>query len=271
MRGRLNTRAMWAIVRRDLRMLVASKPTLIPMVLLPLVVFAGLPLLAGLAPEAINLPVADLDRLTGSLPAGVEAALPPDAGGQLTVVLLAYLLAPVVLIVPVTLAVITAAGAIAGERERGTLETLLLTPVSDRELFVAKTAGAWLPAVALTIVGAVAYQVIASLALADLGVRVFPNLLWTLLVLWVAPALAAAALAAVVMVSARARTLQDAMQVGGVLILPLVAVAVGQATGTLALGATTVTATGAVMWLVAAVLLRAGARSLRRDRLATQL
>lgn len=271
MTSKLNIRAMWAIVRRDLRMLAGSKPTVIPMVLLPLVIFAGLPVLAGLAPDAINLPVGDLDRLTGALPAELEAALPADADGRLTVVLLAYLLAPVVLIVPVTLAVIAAAGAIAGERERRTLETLLLSPVPDRELFLAKTAGAWLPAVALTIVGAVVYQIIATVALSDLGVRIFPNLLWTLLVLWVAPALAAAALAAVVMVSARARTLQDAMQLGGVLILPLVAVAVGQATGTLALGATTVAATGAAMWIVAAVLLRAGARSLRRDRLATRL
>jgi ABC-2 type transport system permease protein len=265
-----NSRAVWAIVRRDLTMLVASRATLIPMVLLPLVVFAALPLLATLAPGAINLPVGDLDRLTAALPAGIEAALPADADGRLTVVLLAYLLAPIVLLVPVTLAVIGAAGAIAGERERRTLETLLLSPVPDRDLFLAKTIAAWLPAVALTVVGSTIYQVIATVALADLGVRVFPNLLWTLLVLWVAPALAAAALAAVVLVSARARTLQDAMQVGAVLILPLLAIAVGQATGTLALGVVTVAATGAALWLVAVVLLRTGARTVQRDRLAAQ-
>jgi ABC-2 type transport system permease protein len=74
-----------------------------------------------------------------------------------------------------------------------------------------------------------------------------------------------------VLLSARARTLQDAMQLGGVLILPLLALAVAQATGLLALGPATVAASGVALWLVAALLLRAGTRSLQRDRLVTAL
>jgi ABC-2 type transport system permease protein len=263
-------RGLWALVRRDLLALVGSRTTAIPLLLLPLMVFAGLPALVGVSPQAINLPVTDLDRLLVSLPVGL-ADLPADPEAQLAYVLLVYLLAPMLLIVPVMVSVVAAAGAIAGERERRTLELLLLSPITDRQLVLAKTLGAWLPAVAITWIGAIVYQVVATWALADLGVRPFPNRLWTVLILWVAPALAATALGAIVLISARASTFQDAMQLGGVLVLPLLAVAVAQATGVLALGTLSLLAAGAVLWLAAALLLRAGARALERDRLTVRL
>lgn len=267
----LDRRILWAVVRRDLLTLVGSKATALPLLLLPLVIFAGVPLLVSVAPGAINLPITDVDTLIQMLPGASQAGLPADPEVRLTYLLLVYLLAPMLLIVPVVLSVLAAAGAIAGERERRTLEILLLSPITDRQFFVAKTLGAWLPAVAITLVGSIVYQVVAGLALADTGLRPFPNLAWTLLVLWVAPALAAAALGAVVVLSARAKTTQEATQLGGVLILPLVALAVAQATGALALGAATVAVAGAALWVLAAVLLRAGTRSLQRERLVTRL
>jgi ABC-2 type transport system permease protein len=264
-------RILWAVVRRDLVTLSGSKATLLPLLLVPLVVFAGLPLLVRAAPGAVNLPVTDVDTLTAMLPGTSAAGLPADPELRLIHLMLVYLLAPMLLIVPVMVSVVAAAGAIAGERERRTLEILLLSPITDRQFFVAKTLGAWLPAVAITLLGSVVYQVVATMALADTRIRPFPNLLWTLLILWVAPALAAAALGAVVVLSAHARTSQDAMQLGAVLILPVVAVTVAQASGLLALGAATVAASGVALWLVAALLLRAGTRLLQRDRLVTDL
>ncbi len=267
MRAILDRRVLWAVVRRDLLTLVGSKATALPLLLVPLIIFAGLPLLVSIAPGAVNLPVADLGRLTEMLPGASAVGLPADPEARLTYLLLVYLLAPVLLVVPVMLSVVAAADAIAGERERRTLEILLLSPITDRQFFVAKTLGAWIPAVVVTLVGSVVYQVVATLALADTGIRPFPNLLWTLLIVWVAPALAAAALGAVVVLSARARTSQEAMQLGGVLVLPLVALAVAQSSGLLALGATTVAVTGGALWVLAAWLLRIGTRSLQRDRL----
>ena len=53
------------------------------------------------------------------------------------------------------------------------------------------------------------------------------------MILWVAPAVAALGLACMVRVSARARTSQEANQLGGAVILPLIFLAVGQASGLL--------------------------------------
>ncbi len=268
-------RLLTSVVGRDLRLLLASRATLIPLVVLPLVIFAGLPLLVGLVPGALNLPGGDqqqlLSLLPAALPADTLAALPDDPEAQVATILLVSLLAPILLVVPVILATVAAASAIAGERERRTLELLLLSPITDRQLLLAKTIGAWLPAVTVSLLGALVYQGIATALLAGHGVRPFPNLLFTLLMGWVAPALAAVALLAVVVVSGRTPTVQDAIQLGGVLVLPLIGLLVAQSAGVLLLAPVHAAAGGAVLWLFAAGLLHAGSRALSRDLLATRL
>lgn len=264
-------RIIRAIAQRDLRLLATNKTTAIPMVVMPLLVFAGLPLLIGLVPTAMNLPMDNLDILLDAMPEGEAAKLPSDPDDRLVVLLLAYLLAPMFLLVPLMLSIVAAAGSIAGERERHTLESLLLSPATDRQLFIAKTAGAWVPAVAVTFVGAIAYQAVANYVLADSGVRPFPNVTWTLLILWVSPALTAATLGVVVTISARSRTYEGALQAGGLLVLPLIAVLIAQATGLLFLGPMSVAIAGLVLWALAALLLPRGARAMRRDNLTARL
>ena len=267
------TRLLLAVVRRDLRLLVASRATLIPLVVLPAVVFVLLPLVSGLAPGILNLPLDDLDHAVAVLPDLLPAGttMPTDPQGQVITVLLVSLLAPMILAVPVMLATVAAASAIAGERERRTLELLLLSPITDRQLLLAKTLGAWVPALVITIVGSAAYQLVSTALLAGYGVRPFPNLLWLLLTLWVSPAIAAVALLLVVVISGRSRTVQDAIQLGGVLVLPLIGLLVAQSTGLVLLTSLHLAVGGGVLWIGAAVLLQTGARALSRDVLATQL
>jgi ABC-2 type transport system permease protein len=268
-----SVRLLLAVVRRDLRLLVASRATLIPLLVLPAVVFVLLPLVAGLAPGALNLPLDDLDHLVAVLPELLPAGttVPSDPEGQVVTVLLVSLFAPMILVVPVMLATVAAASAIAGERERRTLELLLLSPITDRQLLLAKTLGAWVPALVITVLGSTAYQVVATALLAGYDVRPFPNLLWTLVTVWVSPAIAAVSLLLVVVISGRSRTVQDAIQLGGVLVLPLIGLLVAQSTGVLLLTPLHLAVGGGVLWVAAGILLQTGARALRRDVLATQL
>lgn len=270
----MSWRVVAAIVRRDLSVLAGSKPVVIPLVIVPLLLFAGLPLLVGLLPGAVNVPGGggDLSALLSLLPAGVVADLPSDPDARVSVVLLVYLLAPMFLIVPLFFATVLAADSIAGERERKTLEALLLSPVADRELFVAKAAVAWIPAVAVTAVGAVIYGLIANFTVAGSVERLpFPNLLWVLLVTWLSPALAAVALGTVVLISARVRSFQEALQLGGLLVLPVLGLVAGQAAGALVLGPGLVAAAGGILWILAALLLPISARALRRTQMAERL
>jgi ABC-2 type transport system permease protein len=106
---------------------------------------------------------------------------------------------------------VIAADSFAGEKERKTLEALLYTPTTDRELLVGKMLSAWVPAVGVAWVSFVAYAIVANVAAWPVMGRVFfPTAMWIVLALWVAPALAGLGLTTMVLVSVRAQGFQDA-------------------------------------------------------------
>jgi hypothetical protein len=102
--------------------------------------------------------------------------------------------------------------------------------------------------------------------------RIFvPTKLWFVMIFWVAPAVAALGLSVMVRVSARARTSQEANQLGGAVILPLIFLAVGQSTGLLLVDIKIAVGIGVCIWAVALLLCSRGARRYTRDVLATRL
>jgi hypothetical protein len=92
-----------------------------------------------------------------------------------------------------------------------------------------------------------------------------PTRLWLVMMAWVAPAVAALGMGVMVRVSARARTTQEANQLGGAVVLPLIFVVVGQSTGLLLVTLPIVFAAGAVVWAIALWLLHRGATRFTRD------
>lgn len=263
-----------AVVRRDLQVVRGSKPVVIPMLIVPTLLLVIVPLatVVGARLGATSLVLEDLEGLLDLLPPDVAArvALDPVAGAaELSLV---YLLSPLLLIVPLMTASVIAADAIAGERERRTLEGLLLTPLSDRDLFIAKLLVAWLPALVVGVGGGVVYAVVSDLtAYGLIDGLLFPNLVWVLLVLWVGPAVAAISLGVTILVSARVETVQEAFQIAGIVVLPVVGLTVVQAVGVLALSPMLLALAGAGCWVVAWAVLRAGGRAFSRERLGERL
>ena len=173
-----------------------------------------------------------------------------------------YLLAPLFLIVPLMVSAVLAADAFAGEKERKTLETLLHLPLADRDLFLAKLLSAFVPAW-LSWIGFVCFAIVANAVAWPVMHRIFvPTRLWIVMILWVAPAVAALGLGVMVRVSVRARTTQEANQLGGAVILPLIFLAVGQATGLLLVELPVAIAIGAVVWLDRPLAVRTGREAL---------
>lgn len=269
-----NGRAVAAVVRRDLRIVRGSKPVVVPMLVVPALLLVVLPagVVAGARLGGAALDLSDIQGMLALLPAELAARVDADPVAGIIEVGLVYLLSPLLLIVPLMTASVIAADAIAGERERRTLEGLLLTPLTDRELFVAKLLGAWLPAVGVSVVGGVVYALVADLAAAGaVDGLMFPNAVWAGIVLWLGPAVAAVGLGLTVLVSARVRSVQEAFQIAGVVVLPIVALVVTQAAGVLLLSPVMLAIAGAVCWVVAAAVLRAGIRAVSRTRLGERL
>jgi ABC-2 type transport system permease protein len=259
--------AIRAIIGRDLTAVRRSKAVFLPMVLVPMMLLVLLPLVVGLiARSSTSVDLGPfLDRLPGDLAEPITRRPP---GEQLVLLVNGYLLAPLFLIVPLMVSAVLAADAFAGEKERRTLESLLHLPVSDRDLFVAKLLGSFLPALVVSWAGFACFAVVANSVAWPVVHRIFvPTRLWMTMILWVAPAVAALGLGVMVRVSARAQTTQEANQLGGAVILPLIFLAMGQATGLLLVDLVVAVAIGGVVWGVALLLISRGARRFTRDRL----
>jgi ABC-2 type transport system permease protein len=266
----MNLRAMRAIMAKDLAVVRRSKAVMLPLVVVPFVMVLILPVVASFAPSFVNLPGAgDLTALLERMPEAMQVQLAPFSEEQrIVVLLLVYLFAPLYLIVPLMVASVIAADTFAGERERKTLEALLHTPTSDTELVLAKFASGFVPAVFVAWGAFAAYTVVANLSAWHVMGRIFfPTPMWWVLALLVAPGVAALGLGATVLVSARVSTFQEAYQIGGVVVLPLVLLVVGQAAGVVFLSTGFVAVVGVLFWALAAALLAVGMRTFRRGEL----
>jgi ABC-2 type transport system permease protein len=269
----MNRRGVSAVVRRDLVVALGSKAVVLPALIVPLILLVLLPAAAGFAASLVEAAtIGDLEVLLQALPATVVDGLSDDASLQAAELAVTYLLAPLVLLVPVMFAAVIAADGIAGEKERRTLEGLLLTPLTDRELVTAKLLAAWVPATALGIAGGVVYALVANLAVGiQVGRMILPTAEYLVMVLWAGPTFAAASLAAVSLVSVRVATTQEAFQLGGVVVLPVVALIISQSTGALLISVWLLVVAGFVALAIAFGLLSLGSRSLSRSRLGERL
>ncbi len=261
--------ALATLLRRDLGAVARSRAVLLPMLILPFFLLVLLPLSVATAARNPDLEVDTyLDLLPGRLADPIQL-LPADE--RLIILVLGYLVAPLFLIVPLMVSAVLAADSFAGEKDRRTLETLLHLPVTERDLYVGKLLGAFLPAVAVSWVGFALFCVVSDVASwGVLGRAFLPTGRWLVLILWVAPATAALGLGIMVRVSIRARGNQEAQQLGGAVVLPLTVLAVGQASYLLLYPLVVSVLVGLVLWVAAGWLNVRGARSFTRDRLAAQ-
>jgi ABC-type Na+ efflux pump permease subunit len=263
--------AVRAIVRKDLMAVRRSKAVFLPMLFVPLLLMVVVPAIIGLAsrvPQSF-----DIERFLVAAPGGLKdpiLALPERE--RLVVLVNGYLLAPLFLIVPIMVSAVLSADAFAGEKERKTLESLLHLPISDRDLFIAKVFTALIPAMIVSWVGFLLFCIVANSIAWPVVHRIFvPTKPWMVMIVWVAPAVALFGLGVMTRVSARVKTSQEANQLGGAVILPLIVLAMGQASGLLLVTLPVAFAIGALVWLGALWLVRGGARRFTRDQLGQQV
>jgi len=273
----LDVRAIEALARKDIGVVVRTPAVLIPLVIVPAIVYVLLPIgmivAARVGGPMIANELAELERLFAALPDALRTDLERmEPAARMITLTLGYLIAPLYLVVPLMVASVIAADAFAGEKERGTLEALLHAPLRERDLFLGKLLAAWLPAVAVGLLGTVLYAAIVTVAAWPLvGGAVLPAGVWIPLAIWVGPAVALAGLGATVLISARVATFQEAYQLGGVVVVPIVALVIAQAAGVVVLDARLLTLVGALVWLLDAVLLVVAFRGFSRERLAARL
>ncbi|MFN8371702.1 MAG: ABC transporter permease subunit [Anaerolineae bacterium] len=276
----MNWNAILTIAQKDLREVLQNKMAWQPALIVPLIFVVVLPLLMIVGPQVIRIPedelsqeMGDLDTMLANMPPEMHAQVDGLEGLQIWVVLLAgFMFAPMFLIIPIMLASVVGAESFVGERERKTLEALLYTPVTDRELFLGKVLASVIPAIAITLLSFIAYAIVVNLsALPIMGRIWFPLPTWYPLILWVAPAVATMGMAASVLVSSRVTTFMEAYQTSGMLILPVIVLMIGQIAGVVYLSVGFAVGLGIVLWLIDAGLIYFGIKQFRRAELIAKL
>jgi ABC-2 type transport system permease protein len=273
----MNVRTIFAIVRKDLKVVSQNKGVMLPIIIAPLIMFGILPWLVLVMPSLFNnisssgIGVEGIQALIQRMPEALQQEMANYTPDQFFFIyLLVYVMAPLFMVVPLMVSIVIAADSFAGEKERKTMEALLYTPTTDQELFIAKLLSGWLAAIAVAFAGFVMYVVMANASAWSFMQRIFfPNTMWLVLILWVVPALPGLGLGVMVLVSARAQGFQDAYQIGNLIVLPVVLLVVGQVSGVVSFSLMLVFLLGLVVWLLDGLLIWLGSRSFRRNRLLT--
>lgn len=187
---------------------------------LPVIMLAFVPFDA---PARLDPDLASLLRLAARDP--LLAAYQP---GERLARLLVRETAALFLIMPVILSAMSAALAIAAEKQQRTLEPILATPISDRTLLLAKLLAAVGPAMVVTwgaaAVNATGVAIVSSIRF---GTPFFPGAPWIIAVFMLAPLCGAAAALIGMRASMRSADVQAAVQVAGLWVVPAGLVLVG--------------------------------------------
>jgi len=179
--------------------------------------------------------------------------------------LVLYLVMP--LIIPMTVA----AFSIIGEKQARSLEPLLATPLRTGELLLGKSLAAIVPAVLATWV---AYAIFFIGARWVTTAQVFAGLLnpmWIVAMIMLTPLLALLSVSVGVLISSRVNDTRVAQQIGGMLVIPAVALGLAQTAGFILLNVFTFVIGSAIVALIDGGVLYFATKIFQRETILTRL
>lgn len=171
------------------------------------------------------------------------------------------------LMIPLMVSSIAASCSFVGEKERGTIQTLLLTPMSLKSVFKAKVLGCIILSAISTAISFVIFTIVISVGDILLKMPFFLNWNWLVLVLLLAPAVTVFGVIFMVLVSGRSKSYMESVQTSGYIVLPIVLLFVGQFTGLFQLNAIIFLVIAAGVILVDFILWLLAARSFTPEKL----
>jgi ABC-2 type transport system permease protein len=256
-----------AVVEREFAELVRNRVLLVT-ILVPPVVLTVAPLLLGSVvggDQSRSLPESLLRQIVDQRPEWASFT-PSELAEAFTLqqFLVYFLMMPAY--IPLSIATFS----IIGEKNSRSLEAVLATPIRTSELLAGKAVAALVPGIAA---GWITYAVFVLLAGVVYGSRlagVVTDSSWLAGAFLLGPAIGLLSVVAGVIVSSRSTDPRTAQQIGGVVIVPLVAFTILQASGSVLVGASGYAMTAGAVALVAVIGLRAGVMLFGRETILTR-
>ncbi len=198
----------WIVTRKDLSVFRKNKYILYSLIAMPIIIGLVLPLslIFALSAQASELPREQL-----------------FAGASQ----IANLGTMYFVLIPAILPSIIASYSFVGEKVEKSLEPLLATPTTDGELLLGKSLAAFIPCMAVSLVGpAIFVPVMDFWSYSNLGVFLLPNPYWALVTGVIGPLACIMSIETNVIISSRVNDIRAAQQLGGLAVLPLVFLAI---------------------------------------------
>lgn len=250
-----------SIAKKDIKLLLKSKKSWVTMIAVSILLCILLP--AGIGFSGNYLQNIDVSKIESQK--WVEMI---EGNKKFTVNFLNYLMVSVFMMVAIIHSMVTATSSFVSEKERGTMETLLFSPITVKELIIGKTVASFVPALVLNYVSYLLSVVVVNLiTYGAFGTIFMFNIIWFVLMLWMIPALLLFNILLNVLISAKVKSYQEAQQLGGLLVLPFVGLIISQTTGLILLNPIILWISGAVLLLLDLLILRIITKTSERNSL----
>jgi len=238
---------VWVIVRKEWSEVFKNKMVLFAVAFLPLL-FTAMPL--GILATTRGGGDVSAAAGIGELPQEFSQLCTGLQGTECMQYFLVSQFMMLFMMIPVIIPVTIASYSIVGEKSTRTLEPLLATPVTTLELLGGKALAAALPAVGATWLSFLIFAVGTRILVDSPAIlaRLFSPL-WLLAIFLVGPLMAIAGVSVAVMVSSRVNDPRVAEQVSALVLIPLIALVLGQSFGLIYIDETL------IVWIALALLI----------------
>ena len=260
----MNVRQL-AVMTKDIRGVTLNKQVFAVLLIVPLALVIVLPsifvLVTAFAPDAAS----DFQKILDMLPADNGAHSQQQ---RIFGLILNNIMPVFFLMIPIMASSVMAASSFVGEKEKHTLETLLYSPLSLKQMFQAKILAGFSVGMMVSYISFAAMMLVLELEVFLLtGEAILPSSSWLAIMLLIAPAISLIAIAVTVRSSAKAQTIEEAQQRAVFLVFPILALLIGQFTGILLISAGLLWGVGAVLAALDVLLMRGAAGSFTYEKL----
>lgn len=265
MNVKLMKKTQLALIKKDICSITSNKQVLMVMLMVPLALTIVLPSIIMFVTVFVPEGTSDFQKLLDMLPITTEGLSQEQIilGMVLNKIMPAFFL-----LIPIMASSVMAASSFVGEKEKHTLETLLYSPLSLKQLFQAKILAGFTVGMMVSFISFAAMMLVLEIELLFLtGSVILPDISWLFVMLLISPAISLVAIAITVRGSAKAQTIEEAQQCAVFLIFPIIALVIGQFSGIILINTWLLLGAGIVLAAIAVLLMKGAAEKFTYEKL----
>lgn len=243
-----------AIIKKDIHSIISNKQVFMVILIVPLALTIVLPTILVLVITMVPEATSDFQKLLDMLPLTAQT---DNQEKMILSLMLNKIMPAFFLMIPIMASSVMAASSFVGEKEKHTLETLLYSPLTLKQLFQSKILASFSVGMMVSFISFAAMITVLEIEILFLtGTMIMPDLSWIIIMLLVAPSVSLVAISITVRGSAKAQTMEEAQQCAAFLIFPIIALVIGQFTGIILVSPGLLLGIGIVLALIAMFLMK---------------